>query len=127
MCVTITGVSMTINKNKQSSQPSLRRVAIHVAMHFVSISFLVSTTFWVGGNTAQAQTCGGEHSVISGESISRIADTYYQDWQKWSVIYNVNLETVGDDPNLILIGQKLRQHQYQHQYHCQRWYAISYC
>jgi polar amino acid transport system substrate-binding protein len=55
-----------------------------------------------------AQTCNEEYVVKSGESLSRIANRVYGDLQKWTVIYNVNLNIIGSDPNLILAGQVLR-------------------
>ncbi|MEE9335167.1 MAG: transporter substrate-binding domain-containing protein [Granulosicoccaceae bacterium] len=70
--------------------------------------FLILASLSVGGNAAYAQTCNDNHTVVSGESLSKIANTYYGDLQKWSVIYNVNLSTIGDNPNLIFIGQILR-------------------
>ncbi len=70
--------------------------------------FIVLASLSMGRNAAYAQSCTDSHSVSSGESLSKIANSYYGDLQKWSVIYNVNLNTIGDNPNLIFIGQTLR-------------------
>jgi len=70
--------------------------------------FLVFISLFVGGNSAYAQSCNDDYSVVSGDTLSKISRTYYGDWRKWTAIYNVNLDTIGEDPNLILIGQILR-------------------
>ncbi len=62
----------------------------------------------LGSSIVHAQVCGEDHVVVEGESLSKIAQTVYGDAQKWSVIYTVNLDVIGDNPNLILIGQRLR-------------------
>jgi len=67
--------------------------------------FLVFISLFVGGNSAYAQSCNDDYSVVSGDTLSKISRTYYGDWRKWTAIYNVNLDTIGEDPNLILIGQ----------------------
>ena len=64
---------------------------------------------WISINpSVLAQTCGTEYVVRSGDSLSRIAGVTYNDIQKWTVIYNVNLRRIGNDPNFIQIGQALR-------------------
>jgi nucleoid-associated protein YgaU len=48
-----------------------------------------------------------EHTVVSGDSLSKIAAQYYgsgtQD--KWMLIYEANKEIIGDNPSLIHPGQ----------------------
>jgi LysM repeat protein len=47
------------------------------------------------------------HTVVRGESLSRIAQHYYGDMHKWPVLYGANRKTVGSNPNLIYPGQRL--------------------
>jgi nucleoid-associated protein YgaU len=50
-----------------------------------------------------------EHTVVSGDTLSGIALRYYGSAAraKWMAIYEANKETIGNNPNLIRIGQKL--------------------
>lgn len=51
-----------------------------------------------------------EHTVVSGESLSLLSKKYYgsiaQD--KWMLIYEANKAIIGDNPNLIRVGQVLK-------------------
>lgn len=47
------------------------------------------------------------HIVKPGDWLSKIAQTYYGDVNKWMVIYNANKAVIGNNPNLILPGMKL--------------------
>jgi len=47
------------------------------------------------------------HQVGGGDSLSDLAQAYYGRWQKWPVIYEGNRKTIGDNPNLIRVGQTL--------------------
>jgi len=74
-------------------------------------AFLLLTTLLaplIGSGKVHAQECGEDHIVVEGESLSKIAEMVYGDVQKWTVIYSVNLDAIGDNPNLILIDQTLR-------------------
>ena len=46
------------------------------------------------------------YTVQSGDSLSKIAQHYYGDAQKWKAIYEANKDKI-DNPNLIHPGQKL--------------------
>jgi polar amino acid transport system substrate-binding protein len=57
--------------------------------------------------TASAQSCGGIYKIKGGDTLSGIADSQYKDARKWSAIFNVNREQIGDSPNKIRVGQRL--------------------
>jgi ABC-type nitrate/sulfonate/bicarbonate transport system substrate-binding protein len=47
-----------------------------------------------------------EYSVVSGDTLSLLAQKYYGDQAKWTKIYEANKQTMRN-PNFIYIGQKL--------------------
>lgn len=47
------------------------------------------------------------HTVVKGDSLSKIAKKYYGSISKWQTIYNANKTVIGKDSNLIYPGQKL--------------------
>ncbi len=51
-----------------------------------------------------------EYTVVAGDSLSAIAANFYGSAAKknWMAIYEANKDLIGDDPNLILPGQKLK-------------------
>jgi nucleoid-associated protein YgaU len=52
----------------------------------------------------------GEYTVVSGDSLSAIAEKFYgaSAAANWNVIYEANKELIGDNPNMILPGQVLK-------------------
>ncbi|MDL1895822.1 LysM peptidoglycan-binding domain-containing protein [Anaerolineae bacterium CFX7] len=48
-----------------------------------------------------------KHIVQKGESLSLIAKHYYGDIHKWKQLYEANKAVIGDNPDLIQIGQEL--------------------
>lgn len=55
-----------------------------------------------------AQAAGTKtYTVQPGDSLSRIAQTYYGNANSWTKIYDANRQTIGGNPNLIRPGQKL--------------------
>lgn len=50
-----------------------------------------------------------EHKVVAGDTLSGIALKYYGSAARehWMAIYEANKETIGNNPNLIRIGQRL--------------------
>jgi nucleoid-associated protein YgaU len=40
-----------------------------------------------------------------GDTLSGIAQKYYGSQVNWKAIYEANKETIGDNPNLIRVGQ----------------------
>ena len=54
---------------------------------------------------AEAAKYVGRHTVVSGDNLSYISKQYYGSTAHWKVIYEENKEVIGDNPNLIRIGQ----------------------
>jgi len=48
------------------------------------------------------------HTVGEGESLSRIAEQHYGHERHWQVIYEANRSVIGDNPNRLKPGTKLR-------------------
>lgn len=55
-----------------------------------------------------AQTCGGSYEIGRGDTLSGIADKFYKDARKWSLVYNANVANIGDSPNKIRVGQSIQ-------------------
>jgi nucleoid-associated protein YgaU len=49
-----------------------------------------------------------EHTVAAGESLSVIAKNYYGSANDWPRIYQANKAIIGDNPDRIRVGQKLK-------------------
>ena len=58
-------------------------------------------------SAASAQSCGGVYTVARGDSLSFIALDLYKDAGKWTALHQSNIATIGDNPDHILVGQKL--------------------
>jgi nucleoid-associated protein YgaU len=63
-----------------------------------------------GKMTARDLEYLGEHTVVSGDTLSHIALKFYGSAvrDKWMAIYEANKETIGDNPSLIRPGQVLK-------------------
>ncbi|MBG8552994.1 LysM peptidoglycan-binding domain-containing protein [Hymenobacter guriensis] len=60
------------------------------------------------GNTNQATpNAGDSYTVVSGDSLSKIAKHHYGDAAKWHQIYDANKATIGSNPDHIEVGQVL--------------------
>lgn len=57
---------------------------------------------------AGAETCGGTYQVRPGDSLSGIADMHYKDAGKWTAIQSANAAEIGQNPNNIRVGMRLR-------------------
>lgn len=57
---------------------------------------------------AAAQTACESYTVRAGDNLTRIARASFGDGRKWTLIYQANIEVIGRDPNLILIGDVFR-------------------
>jgi hypothetical protein len=55
---------------------------------------------------AQPKGVSRFHAVIPGDTLSKLAKGFYGNWRKWPVIYEANRKIIGDNPNLIRIGQR---------------------
>lgn len=65
-------------------------------------------TDFFGNNTNAADTTAGEtYTVVSGDSLSKIAKHHYGDASKWHQIYDANKNIIGSDPDKIDVGQVL--------------------
>ena len=47
------------------------------------------------------------YTVKNGDTLWKIAKTYYKDGSKWKRIYDANKKVIGKNPNIIKAGQKL--------------------
>ena len=46
-----------------------------------------------------------EYTVAPGDSLSKIAKDYYGTFDHWKLIYETNKSIIGDNPDLIEVGQ----------------------
>jgi nucleoid-associated protein YgaU len=59
------------------------------------------------GNSKSEAAAGDSYTVVSGDSLSKIAKNHYGDAAKWHQIYEANKATIGSNPDKIEIGQVL--------------------
>jgi nucleoid-associated protein YgaU len=57
---------------------------------------------------AATEAQGESYTVVSGDSLSKIAKRHYGDAAKWHQIYDANKSTIGSNPDHIEIGQVLK-------------------
>ncbi|TGE13091.1 LysM peptidoglycan-binding domain-containing protein [Hymenobacter elongatus] len=50
---------------------------------------------------------GDSYTVVSGDSLSKIAKNHYGDAAKWHQIYEANKAIIGANPDHIEVGQQL--------------------
>ncbi|MRU16126.1 transporter substrate-binding domain-containing protein [Roseovarius sp. A21] len=63
----------------------------------------------VGGfGQVRAETCGGTYTVQPGETLSQIAEAQYGDAELWARIHGDNLEMLGETPDNLRAGMRLR-------------------
>lgn len=68
---------------------------------------VLAVAIGLSNSAVQAETCGGSYTIQSGDSLSKIASDLYQNKDKWSVIYNSNIDTIGANPGMIRVGTSL--------------------
>ncbi|RZK16111.1 MAG: LysM peptidoglycan-binding domain-containing protein [Hymenobacter sp.] len=56
---------------------------------------------------AASTTAGDSYTIVSGDSLSKIAKNHYGDAAKWHQIYEANKATIGTNPDHIEVGQVL--------------------
>ncbi len=56
----------------------------------------------------RASSGHNRYIVHSGDSLSKIAKSYYGDPDRWWIIYDANRATIGDDPGALRVGMPLR-------------------
>ena len=61
-----------------------------------------------GQTPATATGVGESYTVVSGDSLSKIAKKHLGSANRWKEIYEANRSVIGDNPDLIKPGQKLR-------------------
>ena len=67
-----------------------------------------ASTDSIHGGGAPATASGGRtHTVVKGDTLFKLARSYYGDQAKWKTIYEANRSTIGSDPNRIRVGQRL--------------------
>ena len=59
------------------------------------------------GNATGNPAAGDSYTVVSGDSLSKIAKNHYGDAAKWHQIYDANKALIGNNPDLIEVGQVL--------------------
>lgn len=59
------------------------------------------------GNAKDNPAQGETYTVVSGDSLSKIAKRHYGDAAKWHQIYEANKATIGSNPDHIEVGQVL--------------------
>jgi len=66
------------------------------------------TDFFGSNKPADGTATGGDsYTVVSGDTLSKIARNHYGDGAKWHQIYEANKATIGSDPDHIEVGQVL--------------------
>ena len=59
------------------------------------------------GNAANPAAAGETYTVVSGDSLSKIAKNHYGDAAKCHKIYEANKSLIGNNPDHIEVGQVL--------------------
>ena len=70
-------------------------------------SYVLAFVLALFAGAAFAQSCGGVYTVKRGDSLSHIADRLYKDAYKWTALHQSNIDTIGANPDTILVGQRL--------------------
>ena len=77
-------------------------------MRFGSAIALAASLFAFSVSGAQAQSCGSQYTVVSGDTLSKISHKAYDNGQQWSLIFYANQTEIGEDPSMIHPGQVYR-------------------
>jgi hypothetical protein len=79
----------------------------HIENETVAQAFEIHKTIARSGKPSLERSNPRYHTVVGGESLSKIALKHYNNMFKWPVIFEANREVVGKNPNLIKPGQRL--------------------
>ena len=74
-------------------------------MRFSYALAIAASLFAFSHSPGHAQSCGDKYKVVSGDTLSGISASAYDNPQKWSLIYYSNQDAIGDDPSKIYPGQ----------------------
>ena len=66
-----------------------------------------ATDFFGNATGANPTATGNSYTVVSGDSLSKIAKNHYGDAAKWHQIYEANKSLIGNNPDHIEVGQVL--------------------
>ena len=98
-------------KKKEDDKPSFDNVGSGRSTErkpdFSNVRSGGSSTAAPAAAAAPAPLAQRRHTVVSGDSLSKIAKHHYGDAGKWRRIYDANRQTIGDNPDLIKPGQDL--------------------
>ncbi|RZK30528.1 MAG: LysM peptidoglycan-binding domain-containing protein [Hymenobacter sp.] len=64
-------------------------------------------TDFFGNNKPADAAASTTYTVVSGDSLSKIAKNHYGDAAKWHQIYEANQAIIGSNPDRIEVGQEL--------------------
>ncbi len=67
----------------------------------------VETPQPAGADATFGSTDANTYTVVSGDSLSKIAKNHYGDAAKWHQLYEANKDLIGSNPDLIEVGQVL--------------------
>ncbi len=51
---------------------------------------------------------GTLYTVQAADTLTKIANAYYNDASKWKIIYDANRREIGPDPDRLTVGRRLR-------------------
>ncbi len=67
----------------------------------------IAAAFTTISTGAAAQECGSTYRIQSGDTLSKIAATVYNDPGSFQIIYSANSDVIGPNPGLITVGMAL--------------------
>jgi hypothetical protein len=87
----------------------------HASIHWAAPSRKVKRARWkIHGegvsdvDTAYQSPPVRMHRVVAGDTLAKLAEKYYGDAQLWPILYAVNREIIGSNPNQLRAGDPLR-------------------
>lgn len=92
-----TVVSETVAKTEPPLEP----------VHEIPAPVVQEPTHPIPAPVMPAPAAPRTHTVVPGDSLSAISMKYFHTYNRWQEIYNLNRAVIGNDPNLILVGQVL--------------------